>query len=160
MDPHHNSDDSLEYVGFWPRVGATIIDALLIFAVTAPLLIAIYGSGYFLDEGPLIHGRADVLISWVFPCIATVACWRTWQATPGKLAVSARVVDAATGRPASVGQLVMRYLAYFPSILAFGLGILWVAFDPRRQGWHDKLAGTVVIRPVRRGPEPVRFGRY
>jgi len=36
-------------------------------------------------------------------------------------------------------------------------GIIWVAFDPRKQGWHDKLAGTVVVRPKRRGPEAVRF---
>jgi uncharacterized RDD family membrane protein YckC len=38
------------------------------------------------------------------------------------------------------------------------LGIIWVAFDPRKQGWHDKLAGTVVVRPKNRGPVPVKFG--
>jgi uncharacterized RDD family membrane protein YckC len=38
-----------------------------------------------------------------------------------------------------------------------GLGLIWVAFDPKKQGWHDKLAGTVVIRSKNRGPEPVKF---
>jgi uncharacterized RDD family membrane protein YckC len=37
------------------------------------------------------------------------------------------------------------------------LGFVWVAFDPRKQGWHDKLAHTVVVRPRKRGTEPVRF---
>jgi uncharacterized RDD family membrane protein YckC len=37
------------------------------------------------------------------------------------------------------------------------LGLVWVAFDPRKQGWHDKIAGTVVVRPRRRGPAAVSF---
>ena len=153
------SPESLEYVGFWPRFGATIIDAILIMLITTPLILAIYGSEYFFEDGPVIRGPADFLISWLLPAVATIGCWRIWQATPGKIAVSARVVDEVTGRTASTGQLVFRYLAYLPSMLALGLGFLWVAFDPRRQGWHDKLAGTVVVRPSRRGPEPVRFRR-
>jgi uncharacterized RDD family membrane protein YckC len=73
------------------------------------------------------------------------------------MAVSARVVDARTGNTLTVGQSIGRYLAYFVAMLPMFLGIIWVAFDPRKQGWHDKLAGTVVIRPKHRGPEPVRF---
>jgi len=42
-------------------------------------------------------------------------------------------------------------------MLPLMLGILWVAFDPRKQGWHDKLAHTVVVRPKHRGPVAVRF---
>jgi uncharacterized RDD family membrane protein YckC len=79
------------------------------------------------------------------------------QATPGKMAISARVVDASTGNTLSVGQSVGRYLAYFVSILPLGIGLLWVAFDSRKQGWHDKLAGTVVVRSKNRGPRPVKF---
>jgi uncharacterized RDD family membrane protein YckC len=40
-----------------------------------------------------------------------------------------------------------------------GLGLIWVGIDPRKQGWHDKLANTVVVRPRNRGPVPVRFER-
>jgi len=43
-------------------------------------------------------------------------------------------------------------------MLPLGAGLIWVAFDRRKQAWHDKLAGTVVVRPRKRGPEPVRFG--
>ncbi len=48
--------------------------------------------------------------------------------------------------PLSNGQAIGRYLAYYVSSIPLGLGLLWVAFDRRKQGWHDKLAGTFVIR--------------
>lgn len=134
-----------EYVGFWPRVGASLIDTILIMAVTIPLLIMVYGWAYFETPGPFA-GPAEVLISWVFPVVAVILFWLYKQATPGKMVVSARVVDARTGNTLSVGQAIGRYLAYFLSTLPLGLGFIWVAFDARKQGWHDKLAGTVVIR--------------
>lgn len=73
------------------------------------------------------------------------------------MAISAVIVDAATGMPASPGQLIGRYFAYFIAIIPLCLGMIWVAFDRRKQGWHDKLAGTVVVRQAKRGPTPVRF---
>jgi uncharacterized RDD family membrane protein YckC len=57
-----------------------------------------------------------------------------------------KMVDADTGNTLSKGQAIGRYLAYYLALIPFGLGFLWVAFDKRKQGWHDKLAGTVVIR--------------
>lgn len=150
--------DDFEYVGFWPRVGASIIDTVILMVLTSPLLVAIYGWTYFTDiNRPFIAGPADFLISWVLPAIGVILFWRYKQATPGKMAVAARVVDARTGNTLTVGQSIGRYLAYFVAMLPLFLGILWVAFDPRKQGWHDKLAGTVVIRPRQRGTEPVRF---
>ena len=62
------------------------------------------------------------------------------------MAISAKIVDATTlGKP-STGQLVIRYLGYYVSFIAFCLGFIWVGFDARKQGWHDKMAGTLVIR--------------
>ena len=152
-------DNEFEYVGFWPRVGASIIDAIIVLVITTPLLVAIYGWAYFTNPGTsLIAGPADFLISWVLPAVGVILFWLYKQATPGKMAVSARVVDARTGNTISMGQAIGRYLAYIVASLPLFLGIVWVAFDPRKQGWHDKLAGTVVIRPQHRGPEPVRFG--
>ncbi len=149
-----------KYVGFWPRVGATVIDGIILSIISAPLLIALYGTEYFTDpDGPVIAGMGDLLISYVLPAVAVILFWLYKQATPGKMAVGARVVDARTGNTISVGQSIGRYLAYFISMLPLFLGVIWVAFDPRKQGWHDKLAGTVVIRPQHRGPEPVRFER-
>jgi len=146
----------LEYVGFWPRVGAALIDTVLLVAILYPLLTWIYGGEYWLDER-LVQGPVDFLLSWVFPAIAVVLFWAYRQATPGKMAISARIVDARTGRTPGTWQWVIRYLGYYVSSLPLCLGLLWVAFDPRKQGWHDKLAGTVVVRPARRGPAQVRF---
>jgi uncharacterized RDD family membrane protein YckC len=153
--PELKSED-LEYVGFWPRVGAAMIDTLLILLITVPLVTAVYGRQYWLSES-WIKGPADFLINWALPAVAVVLFWIYRQATPGKIAISARIVDAETGEKPSTRQLVVRYLGYYVAIIPFMLGILWVAFDPRKQGWHDKLAGTVVVRPRHRGPVPVTF---
>jgi uncharacterized RDD family membrane protein YckC len=71
------------------------------------------------------------------------------------MAFGARVVDAQTGARLTTGQSIGRYLGYYVSIFSLGLGFAWVAVDPRKQGWHDKLAGTVVIRPRRTTSTPV-----
>ena len=140
------------YAGFWSRTGATLIDSILLMIVTGPFLIWIYGVDYYIDIdpdgliGPLYEGLADFVISFVLPAIAIVLFWIRWQATLGKMVISARIVDARTGGKPSPAQYIGRYLAYFPSALPLGIGFLWVAFDRRKQGWHDKLAGTVVIR--------------
>ncbi|MES2671252.1 MAG: RDD family protein [Pseudomonadota bacterium] len=149
---------NLEYVGFWSRVGAAIVDALLVVVITFPPLVSIYGWEYFTSEKPgFIAGPTDFLISWVLPFVVTVLFWVWRQATPGKMVVSARIVDAKTGGTISVGQAMGRYVAYFISMLPLGLGIFWVAFDPRKQGWHDKIAGTIVVRHKHASGQPVRF---
>ncbi len=146
----------LEYVGFWSRVGASIIDSLLVAVICLPLVTWLYGGDYWLDPR-LIKGPLDFLISWILPAVGIVLFWIYRQATPGKMAISARIVDAKTGQAPSTRQLVIRYLGYFISTIPFGLGLMWVGFDPRKQGWHDKLAGTVVVRPRNRGPAAVSF---
>lgn len=150
------NDTDVEYAGFWVRVGATMIDTLLIMVITLPVLVSIYGWKYF-GSDQLITGPADFLVSWVFPAGAVVWFWTQKQATPGKAALSLRVLDADSGENLSVGQSIGRYLGYFVSMIPLGLGLLWVAFDRRKQGWHDKLAHTVVVRAKNHGPEPVRF---
>ncbi len=143
------ANDDFEYVGFWPRVGASVLDTILIMVVMYPLLVAVYGWAYFSSE-KLIQGPADVLISFVLPAVAVVWLWLKRGSTPGKDAISAKIVDAKTGNAPTFGQSVIRYLGYYVSTCAFGLGLIWVAFDARKQGWHDKMAGTVVVRRRRR----------
>jgi len=147
-----NNDQDLEYVGFWIRVWASIIDTILIMLVTFPLLVSVYGTDYFEPEvSSFITGPADFLISWVFPAVAVIVFWIYKSATPGKMAISAKIVDAQTGEKASKGQLIGRYFGYYISTIPLGLGIIWIALDKRKQGWHDKLAGTVVVRMKKTG---------
>jgi len=58
------------------------------------------------------------------------------------------------------GDALIFSATLYPQILRkrpFFLGIFWVAFDKKKQGWHDKLAGTVVVKTKKTGPEPVAF---
>ncbi|HET7204179.1 MAG TPA: RDD family protein [Steroidobacteraceae bacterium] len=148
--------EELEYVGFWPRVAATLIDTVLIVLICWPMVTVIYGWRYW-TSGALIQGPADFVINWVLPAIAVVIFWLYRQATPGKIAIGARIVDAETGEKPSTAQFVGRYFGYYVSTIPLLLGFVWVAFDSRKQGWHDKLAGTVVVRAKHRRPDAVRF---
>jgi uncharacterized RDD family membrane protein YckC len=144
-------DDSAEYAGFWIRTVASVIDTVLVTVLTVPLLLAIYGWDYF-DPGRsgVFAGTADFLLSWVLPSVAVIVFWIYRSATPGKMMLSLRIVDARSGAAPGPGQSIGRYFGYFVSIIPMFMGLIWVAFDPRKQGWHDKLAGTVVLRS--RGP--------
>ncbi len=146
----------LEYAGFWIRVWASVIDTVLVSVIIFPLLTAIYGSAYW-DSEKVIQGPMDFLLSWVAPAIAVVLFWISRQATPGKLAVGARIVDTKTGGNPSTGQLLGRYAGYYLAAIPLLLGFIWVAFDPRKQGWHDKLAGTVVVRKKAGTTKAVKF---
>lgn len=148
----------LEYVDFWPRVGAMLIDTVMLFMICWPLMLWVYGPSIWTNQA-FIRGPADFFISWVMPAAVTIFFWSQWQATPGKMAISARIVDATTGQTPGVERLVLRYLGYLVSMLPLFLGYIWIAFDPRRQAWHDKLAGTVVVRSKDRRPAAVRFDR-
>jgi len=135
------------YAEFWARTGAALIDSVLCMLIIWPLLISVYGWAYFDGEKTgFIAGPVDFIVSWVMPTIAVIMFWLKKQATPGKMVFSIKVIDAVTGQTMSVGQSIGRYLAYFVSILPLGLGFLWIAFDNKKQGLHDKLAGTVVVR--------------
>ena len=155
-----------EYVGFWARAWASLVDTVLLGMIVWPLLTMIYGSEYWAPltaalGGSLAgsldaiasapsRGPVDDLVSWVLPAVAIVAFWIARQATPGKMLIKAKIVDAETGAPLTRRQAIVRYLGYYVSLFGLGLGFFRVGWDRRKQGWHDKLAGTVVIR-ARRG---------
>ncbi len=132
------------YAGFWIRVAASLIDTALILALILPPLIGIYGTAYF-DMQHMIAGTWDFLLSWVFPAVAVIVFWVYRSATPGKLILHLKIVDAQNGEKPSTRQFIGRYLGYYVSAIPLMLGLIWVSFDKRKQGWHDKLAGTVVI---------------
>lgn len=142
-------EQDIEYAGFWIRVGAAMIDTVLVMVITFPLLIALYGWRYF-DAGQtgLIAGPADLVLTWLLPPVAVILFWVYRQATPGKMVLSLRIQDANTGAGLTWGQSLGRYLGYFVATLPLGLGLIWIAFDPKKQGWHDKLAHTVVVKSL------------
>ena len=144
----------VEYAGFWIRTGAAIIDSVLVVIVLIPIILLIYGADTLLSGMPT-DSLSYLLLNYVLPAAAVIIFWVYKSATPGKMALGLTIVDAKTGGKPSTGQFIGRYLGYYVSMLPFFLGIIWVALDRRKQGWHDKLAGTVVIR--RHRDEPVSF---
>ena len=145
-----------EYAGFWIRVGASLIDTILILIIALPILTIEYGISYWLSES-FVQGFWDLLFSYLLPAMVVIIFWVYKSATPGKMAMKLTIVDAKTGRRPSVSQFIIRYLGYYVAMLPLFLGIIWVGIDRRKQGWHDKLAGTVVLRNT--GTEPVEFER-
>jgi uncharacterized RDD family membrane protein YckC len=137
--------NEVEYGGFWIRTGAALIDSILVVIITAPIVTVVYGIDYWTSE-ERFQGIIGFLLSYLFPIVAVLVFWIYKSATPGKMVTNLTIVDAETGYKPSKGQFIGRYFAYYVSIIPFLLGIIWVGIDKRKQGWHDKLAGTVVIR--------------
>ena len=148
--------EEYEYAGFWIRVGASLIDVTLLLMVTLPLTLMIYGSEAVWNSEEIILGPADFLINYSLPFFATIIFWMYKSATPGKMILKLKILDEKTGNKLTIGQSIGRYLAYFPAMLVLLLGIFWVAWDKKKQGWHDKLAKTVVVRNKKR-TEDVKF---
>ena len=154
---------TFEYAGFWIRFWAFVIDSALVSLLLVPLLAPLFrafgGNDEPLDFDHLAAAMSlsSIGLNLVAPALAVLVFWHYRSATPGKMVVGARIVDATTGAAPSTGQLIGRYLGYYVSMIPLGLGLIWVGLDRRKQGWHDKLAHTVVIRRRRRGPEAVDF---
>ncbi|MGY0217997.1 RDD family protein [Endozoicomonadaceae bacterium StTr2] len=133
------------YAGFWVRLTAVLVDMILILLITIPLALLTYD--YILpDNSPNNAGIAWLLIDWILPSLCITLFWIYKAATPGKTAMKTQIIDAKTGGKPSSRQAVIRLLAYTASFLPLFMGFLWIAIDKRKQGWHDKLAGTLVIR--------------
>jgi len=144
--------DMVHYAGFWRRVLASLIDSLL-FALVAGFIHFIFFGGQTVQVLPVDGSSAlnfqfvstTNLAEQILIIIATVFMWIKFLGTPGKIILGCHVLDEKTRQAMSVGQAVLRYVSYFVSILPMGLGIFWIAWDRKKQGFHDKIAGTVVI---------------
>lgn len=149
------------YAGFWRRLAAWLLDQVILSAATSAVAVAIgfaYGIGIAMQGGPApsdtqIQSQLGLGFQTVFEVFTFVVSWlyftllesSAWQATIGKRVLGLRVTDEGGAR-ISWARANGRFFAKFLSGLACGLGYLWVAFSPRKQGWHDMLARTLVFR--------------
>lgn len=121
---------------FWIRTGAMLLDAVLIGMVV----------GFTSDILPRFlqfnHGPGGVLI--VLAAYGA-AMWKTKGTTIGGIVCGLKVVRL-DDRPIDWPTAIVRALGCFLSMAVAGLGFLWVVFDADRQSWHDKIAGTTVVR--------------
>ena len=145
----------VEYIGFWLRFLAFLIDSIVVAIILIPVVTVFIGETQVADYD--LQNQAEVFLllkklslQWtveiLFIGTVFVLFWIFKSATPGKMLFKIFIVDARTLGKANARQNIVRYLGYFLSLIPFGLGFLWIAIDHRKQGWHDKIANTVVIR--------------
>lgn len=137
-----------QYVGFWARLIAVIVNSIILGAICYALMMVL---GIHLDYSASLETleaqmQQVQLLNLVCGIVFFIGLWVVTQTDPGKMMFGAVIVDAETGAKPSTLKFVLRYLGYIVSTIPLGLGFLWVAFDARKQGFHDKIAGTVVIK--------------
>lgn len=143
------------YGGFWIRVVAALIDGAVTSVALAPIFFLLVGASAVAGgtgPRPMNQGMAALILLVFFPLTiaipwiygATMESSR-YQATLGKMALGLKVTDLS-GRRISFGRATGRHFAKIVSGIVFYLGYIMVGFTQRKQGLHDMLAGTLVVK--------------
>lgn len=149
-----------KFAGFWRRFIAYMIDGFIIGMVLIVLMIVAgvaYFAGSMTGDGKAVMSHmsnpAEQMASlslwiWVFSTFLNMAYFTYFHGltgrTPGKMLLGLQVVTVEGG-PLNFGIAFLRSVGYLVSSFVFCLGYIWIGFDKKKQGWHDKIAGTVVI---------------
>lgn len=129
--------------GFWIRVVAYIIDAVILGVVQGIIDVIVRAN----PSDPSSPGYSVAAVLQIVISAAYFAgLWTYWGATLGQRIFKLRVVDANTMQPIGLGKALVRWLGLVLSFLVCFIGVIWVAFDGRKQGWMDKIAGTLVVQ--------------
>lgn len=104
---------------------------------------------FFVKNNGLSKIFLSMVMQYIILSIVFLGFWIKRQATYGKSILSLKIVDAETLSRPTNKQLIIRIISLAISVIPFFLGILWMAFDPKKQAWHDKIAGTLVIKEKR-----------
>ncbi len=151
----------LTYGGFWIRVVARIVDALILGIPLSVVFLGVALAGGLLgsaanssnqnaQSGVALAVGGIFIVFYLLVLVAVIGYqiyfWGTSGSTPGMRLFKLRIVDAVTGGPIGFSRATIRWLMTLVNSWACYLGWIWVAFDPRKQGWHDKVANTVVVQ--------------
>ncbi len=130
---HYELAPGFTYGGFWARAGGLWFDLLVVGIADGflnPVTAAVHLSGLLVLFAPAYF----------------VLFWGAVGRTPGMALLRLRVVRQEDGGRLGFGRSLVRLGGYLLDLCSFGLGLLWAAVDSRKQAWHDKLAGSVVVR--------------
>lgn len=131
------------YGGFWIRAVAYIIDGILLSIVGRIIDAVLQVNPSDPSSGPYaLASLVQLVIAFAYFSLL----WHYQGATLGQRIFKLRVVDANTGQPISIPKGLLRYVGLIISTLVCFIGLIWVAFDQRKQGWADKIAGTLVLQ--------------
>lgn len=131
--------------GFWRRAAALAVDWFWLFALAGSLSLTVFGEPLprQAPDGPSALGIWS--LHNLLPAALVVAGWRLYGTTPGKFLLDLRVVDHRTGGRPRVGRALLRYCAYFVSIVPLGLGFAVALANVHKRALHDYIAGTRVV---------------
>ena len=154
------------FAGFWSRAAARIIDLLIIIAAFNLIYLVDrlgadaglwtgmeLGEGNWTGAGISMANVLRGLFFLTFPVFYYVYLHAMYGQTFGKMAMKIKVVNEDE-TPLDYRKSFLRWLGYFLCDLTFYIGYLWAAFDPRKQGLHDKVCKTVVVRTDVPSPLP------
>ena len=125
---------SFPHAWFRDRVAAGVLDLILVVL-----------AWQFLEQ--YMRGNAFFLLLLVYH----IGFWAWKGTTVGGIICQLRVVRI-DGQPLAFADALVRGLSAIFSLALFGLGCLWILRDPERQAWHDKIAGTYVVKVPRNYP--------
>jgi len=141
-------------IGFGRRLIANLVDAVFVFLVTFFVSCVVGFAGLLFKvlkaDNNLPFYELMVVTGLITSVIYYVGFWVSSGQTMGKFITGIKV-SKADGARLSWGSAILRYIGYLISAVALSIGFLWLAFDKKRQGWHDKMAGTLVVRDVEYG---------
>lgn len=146
------------YGGFWKRSFAFLVDKMiLLFICLIFLLVGLsaMSAGFNNLEPDLIIERFFIiyyLMTHLLGMLYFTYFHGTIGQTPGKMLFGLQVIQAS-GEKVTPGIAFLRWVGYIFSGLIFHLGFLWIAFDRKKQGWHDKIAGTLVVYKQEQQPD-------
>ncbi|MDQ6709383.1 MAG: RDD family protein [Candidatus Dormibacteraeota bacterium] len=124
--------------GFWIRFVAILIDSILLGIVSSIINVAFSGSTSARTGVQLILGIVYYTYFW-----SNSSPWP--GQTLGSKALNIKVIRTE-GSDLTITQALIRYVGFVISSIPLGLGLIWAAFDKDKQGWHDKIAGTYVVK--------------
>lgn len=128
---HIALSESTEYAGIGVRAAAYAIDFLLVNIMGLVILVAVDPSGIIAYAAAISYGVLFIGLR---------------GQTPGKMVMGLHVIRPGRPVPGIGPALARETLGKLMSALSLGLGYAWAGWDPRKQTWHDKLAGTYVVR--------------
>jgi uncharacterized RDD family membrane protein YckC len=152
MQASSSSTASAEKAGWWVRFFAYFVDSLIVGIPAAILgfIFAALAGGMTSASGQA--NTAALSLFYIILALASVAYFvYFWSQRDGQTimnkAMNIKVVRM-DGSPITVGTAIVRYIGYIINDLIFGIpiGFIWAAFDANKQGWHDKIAGTIVVK--------------
>jgi len=135
----------MEKAGFLRRLVAFIIDMFIIGALDT-IVGALFGGTMAFDaNGVPMYSPVVMVVQFIILVAYFLAFWTLYGATPGDMIQGVKVVTTDE-QSFGLGTSVVRFIGYLVSWFVFCLGFLWVIWDKDKQGWHDKMAKTYVVK--------------